>query len=221
MEAGISPQDSAPEPAPGGDAAPHEITLAVWGMPDAVAAGECFAIKAGAKSSAGCALSGGRIEIHDAAGAVVASGSLGEAPWPGTDGLFWTEVKMQAPAAPGPLPLSAHFDAAEIEPPHASASAPFSVAIVERPEHMLTVKVTEKTTAAPIEDVQIRLGPHRAVTGASGLAEIRMPQGRFPLHIWKAGYEAPALTVDIDGDAAVQVEVAAIPEEDPDARWKG
>jgi len=221
MEAGILASDPTLGQTPDGDVAPHEITLAIWGIPEAVAASERFAIKVGAKSSAGCALSGERIEIRDAAGAVVASGCLGEAPWPGTDALFWANVEMQAPKTPGPLALSAHFDATEIDPPHANSSSPFSVAIVARPEHTLTVKVIERQTAVPIEDVQIRLGPHRAATGASGLAEVRMPKGRFELHVWKAGYEAPATAVDIGGDAFVQVEVEAIPEEDPDARWKG
>ena len=56
-------------------AVPHGTSLAVWAVPPAVAAGARFTIKAGAKSSGGCDLAGTRIEICDAAGAVLASGS--------------------------------------------------------------------------------------------------------------------------------------------------
>jgi hypothetical protein len=38
--------------------------------------------------------------------------------------------------------------------------------------------------------------------------------------VWRAGYAAPATTIDIRADTVVQVEAAAVPEEDPDARWK-
>jgi hypothetical protein len=36
----------------------------------------------------------------------------------------------------------------------------------------------------------------------------------------KVGYEAPARPVEIRDDVSVQIEVLAVPEEDPDARWK-
>lgn len=213
--------EAAPGTTPDGADVPHEITLAVWGMPDAVPAGERFAVKVGAKSSAGCVLCGGRVEVRDAAGAVVTSGRLGESPWPGTDALYWADVTLPAPAAPGRLALSAQFDASEIDPPHRGASSPFSVTIVERPEHTLTVMVIARGDGTPIEDVQIRLGSHRAITDASGRAEVKMSNGRYQLQLWKAGYEAPATAVDVAGDAFVEVAIVAMPEEDPDAHWTG
>ena len=62
-----------------------------------VVAGEKFAIKVGAKSSSGRALAGGRVEVSDAQGAVVASATLGDAPWPGTEALYWTALEVPAP----------------------------------------------------------------------------------------------------------------------------
>jgi len=94
------------------------------------------------------------------------------------------------------------------------------VAVVEPPAHLLTVKVIAKETAAPIEDAQIRLGPHRAATDPAGLAEVRMPKGRYELEVWKVGYQAPAVPLDIAADAFVQVEALATPEDNPDAAWK-
>ena len=77
----------------------HQSSLAVWDIPTP-AAGERFAIKVGAKSSAGCALGDRRIEVIDGA-TVVAVGRLGDAPWPGTDALFWAEIELRAPDEPG------------------------------------------------------------------------------------------------------------------------
>ena len=55
-------------------------------------------------------LGGGRVEVRDGGGAVVASALLGDAPWPGSEALYWAEIALQAPAAPGPLALTAHFE---------------------------------------------------------------------------------------------------------------
>jgi hypothetical protein len=199
---------------------PHATSLAVWAVPSPVVAGERFSVKAGAKSSGGCDLSGQRIEVRNADGLVVASGALADAPWPGTSALYWGELDIQAPAEPGLARFSVRFEPGEIEWPHDGASTEFSVAVVAPPEHRLTVNVIAKDTAAPVEDAHIRLGAYQAVTGQSGLAELKMPKGSYELQVWKVGYEAPASQVEIRDDVSVQVELLAVPEEDPDARWK-
>jgi hypothetical protein len=201
-------------------ARPQATSLAVWEVPSPVVAGERFTIKAGAKSSGGCILTGRRIEVCDDGGAVLGSGTLGAAPWPGTGALYWTELPIAAPPEPGLLTLSARFEAVGLEIPHNGTSSPFCVAVVERPKHRLTVKVFDNDTAAPVEGVEIRLGPYRATTGPLGLAEVPISGGRHVLNVWKAGFEAPATPLDIHADTNVQVGLVPIPEEDPDARWK-
>src|SRR5258707_950445 len=79
----------------------HQTSLAVWDIPAAAAAGEHFTVKAGVKSQGSAKLGGGRVEVLDGAGAVVASGVLGAEPWPGTDGLYWSEIELRAPQAAG------------------------------------------------------------------------------------------------------------------------
>jgi hypothetical protein len=37
--------------------------------------------------------------------------------------------------------------------------------------------------------------------------------------VWKAGFEAPEQTVQVDADMSVEVAAIALPEEDPDAIW--
>ena len=153
--------------------------------------------KVGAKSAAGCALAGGRIEIVDDSGAVLGAGSLGDAPWPGTDALFWADVELAAPASPGLTRLSARFLPDAAAEPHQGAAALFDVAVVARPAHTLKVAVT--CAGAPIEEAHIRLGPHRGVTDGDGRAAIRLGWGRYELVVWKAGYDTPSVPLQIDG----------------------
>jgi hypothetical protein len=193
----------------------HQTSLAVWDIPTP-AAGERFSIKVGAKSSAGCALGARRIEVLDGE-AIVAAAHLGDAPWPGTDALFWAEVELQAPDPPGLVTLVVRFDAAELDEPHEGVSSPFNVSVVAKPEHTLTVKVV--ADGVPVEDAIVRLGPTRATTDASGVAAVKLAKGRYELVVWKAGYDAPTTPLTIDADAFMQIDARAVPEPDPDAVW--
>jgi hypothetical protein len=198
---------------------PQGTSLAVWDIPSPVVMGMPFEIKVGAKSAADCALTDTSIEVCDEIGAVAAHGRLGETPWPGTSALYWTAIELIAPRTEGLSRWSVRFAAAELALPHDGAAVQFSVTVVKPPEHRLTVTVIEKESKAPIEDVQVRLGAYRGATDSSGVAEVMMPKGAFELHVWKAGYEAPAQAVDICADISVQVEASIIPEDDPDAAW--
>ncbi len=193
----------------------HQTSLAVWDIPTP-AAGERFSIRVGAKSSAGCALGARRIEVLDGE-AIVAAAHLGDAPWPGTDALFWAEVELQAPDPPGLVTLVVRFDAAELDEPHEGVSSPFNVSVVAKPEHTLTVKVV--ADGVPVEDAIVRLGPTRATTDASGTAAVKLAKGRYELVVWKAGYDAPMTPLTIDADAVVQIDARPLPEPDPDAVW--
>jgi hypothetical protein len=198
---------------------PHTTSLAVWAIPSPVVMGEKFEIKVGAKSSAGIALTGATVEVCDEADVVVARGRLGEAPLPGTSALYWSEITLLAPATEGMYACAVKFAPAELDLPHEGASSTFSVAIVRPPQHRLTIKVIEKATAAPIANVQLRLGAFRAATDQSGLAAVDLPGGVYDLNVWKVGYEAPGRTVELRGNLSIEVEVLALPEENPDTAW--
>jgi hypothetical protein len=198
---------------------PHETSLAVWEIPSPVVTGLPFAIKVGAKSAAGCNLAGMPIAVHDESGAMLATGALGDAPWPGTSALYWTELALVAPADAGMFSWSVSFDAAGLALPHRGASSRFSIAIARPPEHKLTVKVVERETATPVENALVRLGAYRAATGGTGIAELMLPKGSYDLAVWKSGYEAPTKTIAVDADLSIEIAVAAAPEENPDAAW--
>jgi hypothetical protein len=199
---------------------PQAMSLAVWGIPSPVVTGETFPIKVGAKSAASCNLAARAIEVRDEGGAVMGRGTLGGEPWPETAGLYWTELQLPAPAKAGMFSWTVQFDAAGLILPHDNAASRFSIAIVDPPEHCLTVKVIERETAAPVADAKVRLGAYRSATGPSGLAEILLPKGVYDLTVWRAGYDAAPHAVTIDADATVEVMVTAVPEDNPDSAWR-
>ncbi len=84
---------------------PHATSLAVWAIPSPVVTGRRFAVKAGARSAAAFDLTGRMIEIRDEAGAVMAKGSLGAEPWPGTEALYWTDARPAGPPTVGHICL--------------------------------------------------------------------------------------------------------------------
>ena len=197
---------------------PQATSLAVWDIPSPVVTGERFAIKVGAKSSAGSALGGTSVEICDAAGTPLAQGRLGEAPLPGTSALYWADLELAAPA-PGMYAWSARFAPDDLALEHEGAAYRFDVVVVPPPEHRLIVQVMERESAAPIADAQVRLGAYRAATDGSGRAELAMPKGSYDLTVWKAGYDAPQRRVEVTADLTVEVAVLPLPEENPDAAW--
>lgn len=183
----------------------NTISLAVWDVQMPVTAGERFTIKAGATAAARTT-----IEVLDAAGTVVAWGALGNEPYKGTQGLYWASLDMAAPAEQG---------VAEYTVRAGGASSRFSIAAAGKPEHTLTVTVTEKQTNEALADVEVRLGPFHARTGTDGRAAIRLCKGDYQLHLWRTAHIAQPQAVQIGGDTSLALTMTHVPEEHPDARW--
>jgi hypothetical protein len=183
----------------------NTISLAVWDVPMPVVAGERFAIKVGATAAAGT-----NIDVIDPAGKVVASGPLGNEPFSGTQALRWTSLDVPAPAMQGVVEHTVRAGA---------ASSRFSVAVAAKPEHTLTVTVTEKDSKEALGGVEIRLGPFRARTGKDGRAEVRICKGDYQVQLWRTAHIAQPQAVTIDGDTSIALTMTHVPEEHPDARW--
>ena len=199
----------------------HGTSLAVWGNPSPVGMGETFVVNVGAKCSAGCELTGKEIEIRDDTGALVASGSLGRAPFEGTTALYWTAVEMTAPASEGQFDWPVTFAAPELQLPHGGASTRFSFVTVKAPEHRVSVEIVEGGAGGPIAQAQVRLGVYRTATDDAGMATFDVPAGEYRLFVSKTGYEVPERTLDVGANVTVQVEAEKLPEVDPDEFWQG
>jgi len=196
---------------------PNAISLAVWDVPMPVVAGEKFSIKIGAKSASGRALAG-RVEVIDSSGTVVATGTLGDAPWPETEALYWTALDVRALTQQF-AEYAVRFIPDPREPAYDALATRFSIVATAKPEHKLTVKVTERDTAAALGGVEIRLGPFRARTNSAGRAELHVCKGTYQLQLCRTAHIAPPKPIHIEGDASVELTMVHVPEDHPDARW--
>jgi hypothetical protein len=197
----------------------HDTSLAVWGVPSPIVTTHPFRIHVGATCSAGCDLTRKEIQIGDETGDVIARGELGDTPWEGTRALYWTEIDLVAPAKVGATSRSIRFAPTELRLPHGCASARFGFETVEPPRCSVTVRVVQKDTGTPVEDAQVRLGVYFGCSDANGLARVATAQGTYDLDVLKTGYEALSRVLDVKGDVTVEVEVAEVPAENPDAYW--
>lgn len=179
-----------------------ETSIAVWDVPMPVVAGETFAVKVGATAK------GTTIEVSDGSGAVT-SGSVGGTPWPGTDGLCWTELRIPAPKM-GVARYTVRCGAAETW---------FSVIAAAKPTCTVSVQVTEQDSKAALDGVEIRLGPFQARTDKSGRAELHVCKGEYQLQLWRTAHIAQPQRIAVDGDGRVELTMVHVPEEHPDARW--
>jgi hypothetical protein len=191
------------------------ISLAVWDVPMPVVAGEKFAVKVGAKSSSGRALAGERAEVIDAKGAVVASATLGDAPWAGTEALYWTSLDVPAPRDRETADYTVRLEPASLD----AVPTRFSIAVAAKPAYTLTVTVTERDTKAALDGVEIRVGPFHGRTDKAGRAELRVSRGDFLLQLWRTAHIAEPQPVRVGRDDSLELTMVHVPEEHPDARW--
>ena len=197
----------------------HDTSLAVWSVPSPIVIDHPFRIQVGATCSAGCDLRGKEIEVCDETGARIAHGNLGDTPWDGTRALYWTEVELTAPDHEGATTRSVRFAPTELPLPHDCAAARFGFETVKPPQHSVKVKIVQKDTGTPVEEAQVRLGLYFAYSDPAGLAHVATPRGTYSLDVLKTGYETRSRVLEVNGDVTVEVEVEAIPPEDPDAYW--
>src|SRR5262245_1695187 len=117
----------------------HATSVNVWGLPSAIAAGECFRLKAGIKCSAGCKLTGRPLSVFDHEGGQVGTASLLDDVWPGTSALYFSDVEAQAPIKTGDYQWQVKTPASERGVPHAAGSVTFTVKVVSPPDYEVTV----------------------------------------------------------------------------------
>ena len=182
--------------------ASNMTSLAVWDVPMPVVAGESFSIKVGANAK------GAKVEVSEG-NSVVASGRLGGDPWPGTDGLYSTEIQI-----PG-----AKADVTRYTVRCGTAETWFSVIAAGKPTCTLSVQVTEQDSKAALDGVEIRLGPFHARTDKAGRATLPVCPGEYQLQLWRTAHIAQPTAIKVERDTNIDLAMIHVPEEHPDARW--
>jgi len=207
----------------------NATSLAVWGLPEPLIAGEAFRFRVGAKSSSGHSLAGCTIAVRDDKDTVVATAVLGEQPWAGTEDLHWVEV--EAPAPPSPMRCSWAVqldDLTALTVPHSGATVQFGFTAVPRPDSQLTVRVLNKEGGFGIAGAEIRIRAEtaagtvalfRGTTDEAGTAVVAAPSGRYRLVVWKPNYTIAPIEVVVGGDAEVALVADFTPKKKPEKIW--
>ena len=196
---------------------PHATSMAVWDVPSPIVVDHPFTVKVGVKCSVRCNLAGQTVDVRDESGRRMGQGTLTEVPWPGTTALYVAEVALVAPATASLSSWTVSFAETDLRLPHSEATTVFSFLTAVPPDHELTIKVIDKHTHAPIEQVDIRCGAYRASTNAQGVATLQLPTGTYELDGWKPGYDdAARMTLEVSADRLIEIETAPTPEKDPD-----
>jgi hypothetical protein len=197
-------------------AKPHAMSVNVWGLPSAIAAGERFRFKVGIKCSAGCGLTGRPLSVSDGEGAQVGAASLRDDIWPGTTALYFAEVEAQAPLTAGDHAWHVECPGSERDVPHAAGSSPFAVKVVRPPEHEVTVEAFDGEK--PVAGAHVLLHPYRAFTDARGMAKVKVAKGRYKLFVSGFQYIAYEGIIDVAGDVTARAELTSEPEGHEDYR---
>jgi hypothetical protein len=191
---------------------PHSTSMAVWDILSPIALHDKFTIKVGVKCSAECSLAGREIRIYGQRGKKVASAVLGGSPWPGTRALYWVEVELEAPPVEGYYRWRVRFPEPDLELPHEGSSSRFAFTTARPPQHVVTVRVSDKRTKRPLRNALVRLRssgtPYKGRTDDGGEARVRVPAGQYTVYASKGGdYETFQTTLEIHDDTSIRAEL--------------
>jgi hypothetical protein len=185
---------------------PHHTSMAVWDVPSPVPIDSPFRVKAGVRCAAGCQLTGGLVEVRGPEGTRVGQGQLGDTPWVGTSSLHWADVELHAPSSEGVVFWRAAFPADGLALPHEEASASFTFRADRPAEHRLTIRVVDQESNTALGGVEVRAGLYMTETDERGAVTLALPRGVYELTIRKDGFQAEPMTLNVAGDAMIQLE---------------
>jgi hypothetical protein len=197
---------------------PHAMSVNVWGLPSAIAAGEGFGFKVGIKCSAACNLAGGPLRVHDNEGAEVGAARLRDDVWPGTAALYFAEMEARSPLTTGDHAWHVECPGSDSGVPHAAGASTFAVKVVSPPDHEVTVAAFDSETQTPIAGAHVLLHPYRALTDERGMAKVKVAKGRYQLFVSGFQYIAYQGIIDVTGDVTARAELSSEPEGQEDYR---
>lgn len=193
---------------------PHTTNVVAWDIPSATVVGERFRIKVGIKCSNECDLTNRDFGIYDHEGAHVATGTLLGDRWPGTSGLYFAEVELEAPTGEGLYTWSVKapewdftVPGSDVGIPHAEGSVSFGVRAVSHPEYVVTVEAVDTVRQTPLRGARVVMHPYKAVTDERGVAEVRVAKGEYKLFVSQTRYLTFGLPVEVTADMTARAEL--------------
>jgi hypothetical protein len=192
---------------PDANAAPHTTYVVAWDVPADVVVREKFRIRVGVKCAFECDLANSDFGIYDHEGTQVAAGTLPGERWPGSVGLYVSEVELEAPPLEGLYTWRVKRRESDPGIPHAESSIDFGVRVVGRPEHLVTVEAVDKVTQTPLSGARMVMHPYRVVADEHGVARVRVAKGAYTLFVSQTNYLTFGLPIEVTKDMTARVEL--------------
>jgi len=190
---------------------PHTTSVVVWDIPSTVVVGERFKAKVGIKCSSECDLKNRHFAVYDDRGARVATGKLAGHHWPGTTGLYFAEIEVEAPAEEALYSWSVRCPGSDFVIPHDEGAISLGVRVVSRPNCVVTVEALDKITQTPLSGARVVMHPYRAVTDERGIAELRVAKGAYKLFVSQTSYITLGMPVEVTSDMMARAELELEP----------
>jgi hypothetical protein len=197
-----------PDQADAGSDKPHATHVVVWETPPAVERGKRFTVRLGVTCSAKCRPTGWMAEVRDHDGEKLATTTLGDDPWPGTDALYHAEVALEAPDTEGLYTWKAAVLTGDADVTHTDGGVSFRVRVVSTPACLLTVVALDAKSQNPVAGAQVVAHPYRAVTDARGVAQLQVPAGEYRLFVSGKRYIPFRFDGELQTDTTIRAELA-------------
>ena len=199
--------------------APHPISMTVWDIPPAIMVGQPFSMTLGLKCPCGCDARGWGFRVDDADGKPVTSGNVGSDPWPGTEALFHAKLDLTAPDIAGNTVWTVTALPPDGGLPHAIRTLSFRLNLQPEPEVTLRIRAIDAETRAPVARAKVVAHPYRTLTDAAGLAELRVPRGKYTVFVSGNSYFAFKSVGEITEDFTLEAEMYADRESSVEEAW--
>ena len=187
----------------------HVVKLFCWGVPFPAVMGSKFALKVGARCTAGCKLAGETVSVYDQSGVEVATGVLGEEVWKDTTAMYWAGLEVQAPAEEGFYKWSATCSRPELERSHEMEDTTFAFRTARPPEHTVSVEIVERDKKKPVLTAAVIISAqkttYRAYPDATGVASIQVPKGDYDVTVIAPDHKTWDGKVSVDADVSIKV----------------
>jgi hypothetical protein len=187
---------------------PHATSIMVWDVPTAIVAGETFRFKLGVKCSSECGPADWTFEVSDEQGEPMATGPLGDDPWPGTVALYYAEVEARAPEAEGLHDWIVTAPGPDARIPHEQQTVRFGVRSVRQPEFLITVEAIDQASQAPIKGAKVVVHPYRVFTDEQGHAQVRVPKGTYRIFVSGPRHVPYRSDSEVTADTSIRAELS-------------
>ena len=184
-------------------------------------------MKVGIKCSEDCRLGGMAFGVFNHDGVCVAEGTASGDVWPGTTGLYFAEIELEAPGDEGlytwtvkssPVPGSAiaveegtapapGAGGSHDEVSHTEGSGSFGVRVVSHPEHLVRIEAVDHDGQTPVGGAHIVMHPYKAVTNDRGVAELRVAKGSYTLFVSQTSYVIWGTPIEVSADVTARAEL--------------